>query len=97
MIGLAYYSITHCYSIKFQMCVGVYFSRGESCPLTNYPGPAVGTIMIFTNQDQSNPVGAQLIGAPPIYRPIVRRCAPKADKSAVCTINRHLRQGRCWS
>src|SRR5260370_6933297 len=28
-----------------------------------------------------------LIGAPPIYRPMARRCAPQADKSAMCTIN----------
>src|SRR5216683_1628515 len=40
------------------------------------------------------PVGAQCIGAPPIYRPMARRCAPQADKSAMCTINRHLRCGR---
>src|SRR5260221_6590817 len=31
------------------------------------------------------PVGAQLIVAPPIYRPIARRCALQADKSAMCT------------
>src|SRR5258708_21949165 len=30
-------------------------------------------------------VGAQCIGAPPIYRPMARRCAPQADKSAMCT------------
>src|SRR6266851_4477584 len=28
-----------------------------------------------------------IIGAPPIYRPMVCRCAPQADKSAVCAIN----------
>src|SRR5713101_3390625 len=33
------------------------------------------------------PVGAQFIGAPPIHRPMARRCAPQADKSAVRTIN----------
>src|SRR5713101_7900252 len=33
------------------------------------------------------PVGAQFICAPPMYRPMARRCAPQADKSALCTIN----------
>src|SRR5260221_2869696 len=33
----------------------------------------------------------QVIGAVPIYRPVVRRCAPQADKSAVGTVNRPLR------
>jgi len=43
------------------------------------------------------PVGAQFIGAPPIYRPLERIDGPSlADKSALCTINRHLRNGRFW-
>src|SRR5258708_5821562 len=32
-----------------------------------------------------------------MYRPMARRCAPQADTSAMCTINRHLRNGRLWS
>src|SRR5713226_7582382 len=43
--------------------------------------------MKFTKQHRSYLVGAQFIGAPPIYRPMARRCAPQADKSAMCTIN----------
>ena len=39
-------------------------------------------MMIFNNQDRSYSVGAQFIGAPPIYRPKVRRYPPQADKSA---------------
>src|SRR5260221_13115432 len=35
--------------------------------------------------------------ASPIYRPTARRCASQADKSAMCTINRHLRNDRFWS
>jgi hypothetical protein len=38
--------------------------------------------MKFTKQHLSYLVGAQLIGAPPIYRPGKRFTAPLADKSA---------------
>jgi hypothetical protein len=38
--------------------------------------------MNFNKQDRSYLVGAQFIDAPPIYRPMVRRCASQADKSA---------------
>src|SRR5216683_6905490 len=53
--------------------------------------------MKFNKQHREYAVGAQFIGAPPIYRPMACRCAPQADKSAMCTINRHLRHGRFWS
>src|SRR5260370_36917149 len=43
--------------------------------------------MSFNNQDRSSPVGGAFMSASPIYRPMVRRCAPQADKSAMCTIN----------
>src|SRR5260370_37382532 len=36
-------------------------------------------MMNFNDQDRSYPVGAQCIGAPPIYRPMACRCAPQAD------------------
>jgi hypothetical protein len=39
-------------------------------------------MMSFNNQDREYPVGAQFIGAPPMYRPMARRCPPQADKSA---------------
>ncbi len=41
--------------------------------------------MSFNKQDREYPVGAQFIGAPPIYRPGERIDGPLADKSAVCT------------
>jgi hypothetical protein len=40
-------------------------------------------MMMFHTQDQSYPVGAQFIGAPPIYRPLEGIDGPVADKSAV--------------
>jgi len=43
--------------------------------------------MKFTKQHRSYLVGAQFIGAPPMYRPMARRCPPQADLSAMCTIN----------
>ena len=46
--------------------------------------------MRFNNQDRSYPVGAQFIGAPPIYRPMAHRCPPQADKSAVRAYMRRL-------
>jgi len=49
-------------------------------------------MMKFNKQHRSYSVGA-----PPIYRPGERIDGPLADKSAVCTINRHLRYGRFWS
>src|SRR5258708_32446597 len=45
------------------------------------------TMMKFNKRHRSYPVGAQFIGAPPIYRPGERIDGPLADKSAVCTIN----------
>jgi hypothetical protein len=45
-------------------------------------------IINFTKHHRSSLVGAQFIGAPPIYRPLVRRCPSQADKSAVGAINR---------
>jgi len=53
--------------------------------------------MNSTKPHRSYAVGAQFIGAPPIYRPGERIDGPLADKSAVCAINRHLRNDRCWS
>jgi hypothetical protein len=53
--------------------------------------------MKFNKHHREYPVGAQFIGAPPIYRPGEHIDGPLADKSAVCAINRHLRKGRCWS
>src|SRR5712664_1938748 len=44
-------------------------------------------IMKFNKQHREYPVGAQFIGASPIYRPVERIDGPLADKSAMCTIN----------
>ena len=46
--------------------------------------------MNFYKHYRSYPVGAQFIGAPPIYRPIVLRWASQADESVVGAINRPL-------
>jgi hypothetical protein len=50
-----------------------------------------GVIMAF-NKLIRPAVGAQFIGAPPIDRPIARRCASQADKSALGAINRPLQR-----
>ena len=42
-------------------------------------GGQVSSIMSFHTQDRSFPVGAQLIGAPPIYRPGAGIHGPLAD------------------
>jgi len=41
--------------------------------------PSHSLIMSFTNQERSSPVGAQLIGAAPIDRPLAHRCPQEAD------------------
>ena len=39
--------------------------------------------MKFTRHHREYPVGGAFMPAAPIYRPMARRCAPQADKSAV--------------
>jgi hypothetical protein len=53
--------------------------------------------MNSNDQHQSYPVGAQFIGAPPMYRPLVLRCAFQADKSTRSAIHWHLQNDRSWS
>src|SRR6266849_8835900 len=53
-------------------------------------------IMSFNEQDREYPVGAQFIGAPPMYRPMARRCPPQADTSAVRAYMRRLQHYRFW-
>jgi hypothetical protein len=50
--------------------------------------------MKFNMQYRYFVVGAQFIGAPPIYRPVKGIDVPLADKSAVGAINRPLRDDR---
>ncbi len=55
----------------------------DSCFLCRYYGLLLsmnqGPIMNFTKHHRSCPVGAQFIGAPPIYRPGERIDGPLAD------------------
>jgi len=53
--------------------------------------------MKFNKHHREYPVGAQFIGASPIYRPGERINGPLADKSAVCAIHRHLRMAGLFS
>jgi hypothetical protein len=46
--------------------------------------------MNVTKQHHYHLVGAQFIGAPPIYRPGKPIAEPLADKSAMGAMNRHL-------
>src|SRR5713226_5327132 len=61
------------------------------------PWAASTSMAMIPRFGRQHSVGAQFIGAPPIYRPGERIDGPLADKSALCTINRHLRNGRLWS
>src|SRR5216684_4753571 len=80
-----------CPSGRSQATPDYYRSRSLTFFIGQWPIDALPRpIMCFNHQDRSYPVGAQFIGAPPIYRPIARRCAPQADKSAVGAINRPL-------
>src|SRR5229473_64279 len=77
-----------CPSGRSQATPDYYRSRSLTFFIGQWPIDALPRpIMSFNHQDRSYPVGAQFIGAPPINRPIARRCAPQADKSAMCTIN----------
>ncbi len=74
--------------------------RGQAQGPLIHPTPPLvptGRLTSLAAFGRQNSVGAQFIGASPIYRPMARRCAPQADKSAMRTINRHLRNGRIVS
>src|SRR5216684_4283699 len=44
------------------------------------PWAASTSMDMITRFGRQHSVGAQFIGAPPIYRPMAHRCAPQADK-----------------
>src|SRR5260370_3956743 len=81
------------------------FSWGDLFWLTQVQFPAVlrlfqdghGFLLVSRFTAYKESLSLPILKGKTHYRPMARRCAPQADKSAMCTINRHLRNGRFWS